>query len=84
MGLKKCYKPCAVGPYIFNSKEFDSYQTGSKYQLKAAFNCNTVRVVYLLSCLKCNKQYVGQTGRKFGDRLKEHLYYIQKQKETMG
>jgi hypothetical protein len=53
-------------------------------QMKGAFNSNTVGVVYLLSCLKCDKQYIGQTGRKFGDRLKEHLYCLRKQKETMG
>jgi hypothetical protein len=62
---------------VFNSKEFSSKQAGTKYQLKGTYNCNTTGV-YLLSCLKFNKQYVGQTGRKFGDRLKEHLYYVPK------
>lgn len=84
LGLKKCLKPCNICLYVYNSKDFNSTQTGRTYQMKGAFNCNTLGVVYLLTCLKCKKQYVGQTGRKFSDRVKEHLYCIQKQKEAMG
>ena len=84
MGLKKFYNLCAIYPYVFNSKEFNSNQTGAQYQIKGAFNCNVFKVAYLLSCLKCKKKYVVQTGRRFVDRLKEHLYNIQTQKEVIG
>jgi hypothetical protein len=30
--------------------------------------------VYKLTCPDCDKVYVGQTGRKFSDRYKEHRY----------
>ena len=30
------------------------------------------------------KQYVGQTGRRLVDRIKEHLYCIKKKKEATG
>ena len=29
--------------------------------------------IYQLTCLDCNKQYVGQTGRSFRTRYREHL-----------
>ena len=84
LGLKRCLKPCAICPYVTNSNEFKSTQTRISYKMKGAFNCNTMGVIYALTCQKCNKQYIGQTGRKFGDRVKEHIYNIQKQKETLG
>ena len=34
--------------------------------------------MYLLTCEICHKQYVGQTYRPFNNRLREHLYYINK------
>ena len=32
--------------------------------------------IYSLSCFTCNKEYVGQTGRRFELRYKEHIRYI--------
>jgi desmoglein 4 len=84
VGLKRCYKPCEICPYILNSKEFYSTHTNEKFLLKGSFNCNTEGVIYLLTCTKCNAQYVGQTGRRVVDRIKEHLYCIRKKKEATG
>lgn len=38
--------------------------------------------VYKISCSSCNASYIGQTGRKFSLRLKEHLYPINRYKNT--
>ena len=83
-GLQRCYKPCDICPYVLNSKEYSSNKTKEKYQMKGFFTCNTQGIVYLISCTKCNMQYVGQTGRKLVDRIKEHIYYIGKKKEATG
>ncbi len=83
-GLKRCFKPCDSCPYVITSKEFYSTQTNEKFQITGSFNCNTEGVIYLITCTKCNVQYVGQTGRRFVDRVKEHLYYIRKKKEATG
>ena len=48
------------------------------------FTCETSGVIHLISCLKCPKQYVGQTGRMFGKRIMEHLNYIFHKKEATG
>ena len=36
------------------------------------------------TCIKCNKQYVGQSGRQIVNRCGEHLYYITKNMEATG
>ena len=37
--------------------------------------CATKTPVYLITCILCNQQYVGESGRSVHDRLSEHLRY---------
>jgi hypothetical protein len=75
-GIQACNKPCNVCPNICKTKTFTSNQTQHTNKLNVLFNCATSGVINLASCLKCNKQYIGQTGRKFGTRMMEHLNNI--------
>jgi hypothetical protein len=83
-GIKPCNEPCNLCPYINTSKEIISTQTKEKFAMNDLFNCNTKGVIYLTTCTKCNKQYVGQTGRKLKERMKEHLYNMYKKTEVTG
>ena len=38
----------------------------------------------MISCLKCKKQYVGQTGRSFYLRGMEHLRSVRAREKTVG
>ena len=40
--------------------------------------------IYLATCEKCHKQYVGQTGRKLHERIIKHLRYIKKGINALG
>ena len=35
--------------------------------------CTSSNVVYLIRCRACGKVYIGETGRRLGDRFREHL-----------
>ena len=37
-----------------------------------------------LTCDKCHKQYVGQTLRRFSDRVKEHMTSVEKKDKKVG
>ena len=65
------------------SKEFKS-KTGETFQINNLVGCYTVGVIYQLSCLRCKKQYVGQTGRRFRIRAMEHLRSIKSEEKTIG
>ena len=84
LGMQACNKPCSVCPYIKTTKEVLSLKTKEKLPLKGLFTCTTTGVIYLISCSKCNQQYVGQTGRKFQERAKEHLYNMTQKTKTIG
>lgn len=82
-GMKKCHQDgCPTCPYILHSKEVQSSITKEKILLKGLFSCLTTGVIYIITCTKCNKQYVGQTGRQLNDRIKNHLYDICKKNPT--
>jgi hypothetical protein len=83
-GTKPCNKPCGICPYILKSKEFISTHTREKFNMTGTYTCSTKEVIYLTTCSKCMKQYVGQTGRRLADRIKEHLNFICLQKEVTG
>ena len=46
------------------------------------FNCKTKGVIYMTECQKCGIQYVGQTFRTFGARVKEHVNDIKNSCDT--
>ena len=37
------------------------------------FDCTTSNIIYCITCTLCNKLYIGESGRKLGDRFREHL-----------
>ncbi len=40
------------------------------------------RIIYIITCSKCSKQYVGQTGRQLKDRIYKHLNAIHNHNTT--
>ena len=48
-----------------------------KPRLLCRISCLTTNVIYLITCLKCECQYVGETKRQLRKRMYEHLRSIQ-------
>ncbi|OCT90319.1 hypothetical protein XELAEV_18018931mg [Xenopus laevis] len=67
---------CGCMLCICDSKKFKSTVTGREFEIKGYINCNTTFVIYLITCSKCQKQYVGCTTRKLKERAREHLSQI--------
>jgi len=73
---------CRACNYITVSKTFKSSSTNSKFWLRTNVSCKSNNIVYLITCKKCNKQYVGETGRTLGERITDHLSCIRTFKDT--
>ena len=58
--------------------------TKDSFTLKGEFNCRTQGVIYRITCEKCKLQYVGQSGRSFHDRIREHMYGIVRAENAIG
>ena len=73
----KCVTPnCKWCQELKTSTSITCTTTGCTYRGPENINCRVNNVVYILTCKQCNKQYIGEMGRPFIERWKEHLYDI--------
>ena len=79
-GMRKCNTSnCQTCPFVMETTLVKSSSSQSTVRIQGNLNCVNENVVYCIQCTKpaCkNIQYIGETGRKFNDRFKEHLGYV--------
>ncbi|OCT76280.1 hypothetical protein XELAEV_18031476mg [Xenopus laevis] len=82
-GTYKCgSKRCVTCERMYISSGFVRSSTDRSFDIKSYINCNTKFVVYLLTCLKCEIQYVGCTTRSLKCRMREHIDQINSGSES--
>ena len=72
-GTFKCARArCETCPFIRNVEKI----SGPKRSIKITdhFTCTSANVIYCITCTLCKKLYIGETGR----RLREHLRDVEK------
>ena len=57
--------------------------TGKSYFIRGQLNCESIYVIYLITCSKCLEQYVGLAA-KFKTRFRIHKSDIKTKKERCG
>ena len=50
----------------------DTTSTREKYRIRQSFSCDSQNVIYLITCKKCKKQYVGYTTKTLRERTNHH------------
>ena len=64
------------------AKTFNSYTSGESFKIKHPITCSTKDIIYIISCKKCQIQYVGETSLTIRNRLSGHLYCINHKSDT--
>ena len=67
---------CKTCPFVQNADK----TSGPKRSVKITdrFTCTSANVIYCITCTLCKKLYIGETGRRLGDRFREHLRDVEK------
>ena len=54
--------------------------SGPKRSIKITdhFTCTSVNVIYCITFTFCNKLYIGETGRRLGDRFREYVRDVER------
>ena len=76
-GTFKCTRSrCKTCPFVQNADKI----SGPKLSVKITdhFTCTSANVIYCITCTLCKKLYIGKTGRRLGDRFREHLHDVEK------
>lgn len=78
---KRCNHPrCATCKHLNCSKYFISTRNGTTYTIRHSFSCTSSNVIYLITCKKCHKQYVGLTTKQLNIRINHHRTNIMNQR----
>ena len=82
-GCSKCDKKCDLCKnYLIQASKFQSSATGRQYPIQQRLSCSSQNVIYLVTCAKCNLQYVGSTSTEFKVRFRNHKSNMLKNKRT--
>lgn len=68
---------------FFKKLTFIRSNNNQLFKIHGEFDLNSFNCVYLISCLICNKKYVGETKNQLSYRLAQHIGNI-KNKRDMG
>ena len=64
-------------PFHSQHRQSNGTQAGS-IKITGRFACTSANVIYCINCTLCKKIYIGETGRRLGDRFREHLRDVER------
>ena len=67
---------CKTCPFIHNVEKIS--RPKRSITITDHFTCTSANVIYCITCTFCKKLYIGETGRRLGDRFREHLRDVEK------
>ena len=75
-GSFKCgHSRCDTCKNIVETAEFTSNATNATYKINFGLDCNSMAVIYLLSCKICGLQYVGECTTKWRTRWANYVQH---------
>ena len=75
-------KNCRYCPLINTSGDLTSTHNGAKYQSMRHVNCQSSNLIYVITCIHCGIQYVGQTKNRILQRFQGHIFDISHDSDT--
>ena len=76
-----CKRLCILCRTSEKSRIHTCHHTKQQWDIKAPINCQTTNVIYKLTCRRCpDFVYIGETKRRFCDRVQEHRGAITQKK----
>ena len=75
---------CMLCPRLREGRDFSSSYTGLAYKMKHHLTCKSRYVVYLITCLDCDKQYVGKTTQHMHQRHGGHRSEMDDRSTELG
>ena len=64
--------------YCPTTKSHKCFKTGESWDISSPIDCETVNVIYKVTCLKCPSYvYVGETKRRAKERFYQHRSYVE-------
>ena len=77
LGHHPCNLPCVYCKLLSKTEtnHFTSVSTGQSYKIRQSINCQSKNVIYVVKCVKCNLQGVGDS-KKICKRIWNYFSHI--------
>lgn len=66
------HQKCATCRHFNTNQFFKSTTNNTRYRIRQSFSCSSTNIIYLITCRKCRKRYVGKTTRTLRERINHH------------
>ena len=77
-----CKNPrCATCSHFLEGTSFKSTNTKQVFRIRHPFTCTSFKIIYLITCSICSKQYVGATMRTLKNRMNQHRSSIKRKQD---
>ena len=74
--VQKCnYPTCGICASIIEGESF-TFKGGQIFQVRNYFTCASENLIYVITCVGCNENYIGQTGMSLRKRMTVHRQQI--------
>ena len=83
-GCWKCNRCKVACPILKEGNRFKSTNTGKSYPIRQKVDCISDWVIYLVTCRRCQGQYVGKSKTEFRRRHSNHKQEIKKKVGGLG
>jgi len=84
-GARRCgLQDCVTCVFLIPGSSFQSTVTGRRYKLMTPVTCTDSRLVYLVTCRSCSRQYVGKTDQTLRQRHYGHRREIETLSSPLG
>ena len=83
-GYRKCTSNrCSLcNHHSQETNTIQSTSTKQTFQIQDKLTCTSKNIIYVITCKKCNVQYVGETGQMARNRFNHHNSTIRTNKQT--
>ena len=81
-GFNLCQKVCLLCRYADETAKHSCKKTKETWDITSRVNCQTENVIYKIGCRvkNCKFEYIGETKRRFRERVTEHRGYVTNKK----
>ena len=82
-GMHRCLesgRECSICPWVTEGRIASAKDSHYRKEITSYLSSQSRNVIYLITCTKCNVQYISETDRSLKDRISEHKGYIRTKK----
>ena len=76
-----CYKPRYKTCQQMETTQIITDKSNHSYLIRGNFNCQSTNIIYVLNCLICGMQYVGESSNTMNTRCRGHISRINTSKD---